>query len=194
MLVLEDTGQAFEFYRSFLEWYARWYHPRYLEIGCNRGDTCWRLYEHCVSIDAVDVDYYADWEAHVDKFPNLHFYKAKSFDFFTKYIPIDKQYDLIFIDSDHSAAQVYEDITFSLAHLAEDGLIVLHDTYPPTLSHTGPAACGTAYQAIEQIRAGASSAFEMFTFPVSLGVTLLAPKLVMPWLKEKQQAIEAGVW
>lgn len=188
-----DADQAFEFYRSFLEWYCRWHHSAgqpvaYLEIGCNRGDTCWRLARYCSSIDAIDVERYGDWDdpANKEKFPNLHFYKKTSDTFFSWPTIWGKQYDLIFIDGDHSEHQVLTDVHNCIIHLAPDGLIVLHDTFPPDLNHTGEAACGEAYKAIRELQNDVfMKSLQLYTFPVTFGVTLLAKQLVMPWLRSE---------
>lgn len=190
MLTLPEW-QAHEFYRSFLEWYARWYKPTYLEIGCNRGETLWRIHDYCLSIDAVDPEMYADWNDpnNIERFPNIHYFNMNSNAFFSQHNK-GKGYDLIFIDGDHSEFQVDRDITNSLLCLNDDGLIVLHDTYPPTLSHTDEAACGTAYKVRKTLEE--NLLFQTYTFPVMFGVTLLSPTLVLPWVKEKQLVESLG--
>lgn len=192
-----DAEQAFHFYRSFLKWYAMWYHTAgqpitYLEIGCNRGDTCWYLSPYCKEIDGIDTERYGDWDDHKDKFPNLTFHKKSSDAFFADPRVWGKQWDLIFIDGDHSKEQLWRDIAHSLNHLAPDGLIVCHDTFPPSLSHTGPAACGTAWEAIRDLRANPHTGYQIYTFPVTFGVTLIAKQLVMPWLREPEPVLLAG--
>lgn len=42
----------------------------------------------------------------------------------------DKKWDLIFIDGDHFAEQVYRDLSNSFEHLSDDGIIFLHDSLP----------------------------------------------------------------
>lgn len=41
-----------------------------------------------------------------------------------------ERFDFIFIDGSHRAPNVYSDIAGALAHIAEGGVIVLHDFYP----------------------------------------------------------------
>jgi predicted O-methyltransferase YrrM len=43
---------------------------------------------------------------------------------------LDQKFDLIFLDGDHSAPAVYQEIAAALDILAPDGLILLHDFYP----------------------------------------------------------------
>ena len=43
---------------------------------------------------------------------------------------LDQRFDLVFLDGDHSATAVYEEIDAALSLLAPEGLILLHDFYP----------------------------------------------------------------
>jgi predicted O-methyltransferase YrrM len=43
---------------------------------------------------------------------------------------LDQKFDFIFLDGDHSAPAVYQEISAALNILAPDGLILLHDFYP----------------------------------------------------------------
>ena len=43
---------------------------------------------------------------------------------------IDERYDLIFLDGDHAAANVYRELPLALLRLNQEGVIVLHDYYP----------------------------------------------------------------
>lgn len=42
----------------------------------------------------------------------------------------NEKYDFIFLDGDHSAHTVYEEVSLALKALAENGVILLHDYYP----------------------------------------------------------------
>jgi|SRR5882724_2915585 len=43
---------------------------------------------------------------------------------------LDQKFDFIFLDGDHSAPAVYQEVSVALDLLAPDGLILLHDFYP----------------------------------------------------------------
>jgi predicted O-methyltransferase YrrM len=43
---------------------------------------------------------------------------------------VDKPFDLIFLDGDHSAAAVYQEISCALAYLRDGGTVVIHDFFP----------------------------------------------------------------
>jgi hypothetical protein len=57
-------------------------------------------------------------------------YRMTSDEFFEKHI--SQKYDIIFVDGLHIFEQVYLDITNSLEHLNENGVIVVHDCNPVT--------------------------------------------------------------
>lgn len=57
-------------------------------------------------------------------------YKTTSDEMFQQ-MPEDKKYDIIFIDGMHDESFVDKDIMNALKHLNENGLICLHDTFPP---------------------------------------------------------------
>jgi predicted O-methyltransferase YrrM len=42
----------------------------------------------------------------------------------------DESFDLIFLDGDHSAAMVYQEVPRALRRLRESGLLLLHDFFP----------------------------------------------------------------
>lgn len=44
--------------------------------------------------------------------------------------PPSRRYDLVFLDGNHDAAHVYQEISLVLSHLAKDGVLVVHDYFP----------------------------------------------------------------
>jgi len=59
-------------------------------------------------------------------------YKMKSNDFF---LNNQRKYDVIFIDGDHRAIQVIEDIRNALKFITQRGIILLHDCNPLLETH-----------------------------------------------------------
>lgn len=88
----------------------------FLEIGTYRGDTFSRI--SCEKKECVDPDP----EAHAT-------YCMTSDEFFAKH---NYKYDIIFIDGLHEREQVWRDIVNSLAHLENNGIVVMHDCLPTT--------------------------------------------------------------
>jgi len=163
-----DTWVAFEFYKTFLHWYCGWYEPRYLEIGCLGGDLCSSL-KTKVAV-GVDINEHPDWATYMGRSDKVLFYQMSSDQFFEQNT---EKWDLIFIDGDHTAAQVRKDVKNSLACLSDEGLIVLHDTLPPTPGDTNPDKCGSAFAVRRELQE--DSRLQVYTFPVTFGVTLVAP-------------------
>lgn len=176
MLSELPTDKAFEFYRSFLEWYLERREGQgvYWEIGCNQGWVAARLAPRAKSVVAVDIAKFTEWE-HL-RYSNLTFMNYTSDEFFQLHAGMLEAPDVIFIDGSHEAKQVESDIRYSLKFLAPGGLIVVHDTYPPDAGHTSPQLCGDAYKAILRVRDLPSLDLQVFTFPVRFGVTLIAPR------------------
>jgi hypothetical protein len=104
----------------------------YLEIGVRNTFECFDLI-NCESKDSVDPGF----ETHINNVK----YKLTSDEFFEQldFGNLDKdsnyKWDVIFIDGLHLSYQVDRDITNSLNHLSENGIIVVHDCNPPTLHH-----------------------------------------------------------
>jgi len=63
------------------------------------------------------------------------------------------RYDFIFLDGDHRARSVYQEVSMALSLLATNGVILLHDYYPgvKSLYPDDAAICGPFY-ALERIR------------------------------------------
>lgn len=51
-------------------------------------------------------------------------------DSFTYFDNVEDKYDFIFLDGDHSATTVYQELPRALNHLNEKGVILLHDYFP----------------------------------------------------------------
>lgn len=172
-------AEPMEFYKTFMEWYisqtqVQWY----LEIGCQEGWTVRRVSEcpSIVHIDAVDPDMHYSTPD-----PRIELHHMTSDEFFAK---CEHLYNIIFVDGDHSEKQVRRDIDNAVKHLTNSGLLLLHDTYPPSKSYTSADACGTAYRAIEGLDEERRD-LEVFTFPVTYGLTLIR-QFVAPdeeWIK-----------
>lgn len=177
-MLLKDlaTEDAFEFCRTLIEWYAQQKghgEATYLEIGCNRGWLTGRiapLVKHAVG---VDIKFFDEWLA-IDA-NNVIFVNESSDDFFDHHSK-DELYDIIFLDGSHEAEQVTRDIGNSLDHLTEDGIILVHDTFPPDKAHESPVLCDNAYLAIEHAHIVRGFGLQIFTFPVRFGLTLISPR------------------
>lgn len=95
----------------------------YLEIGVRFGGN----YNSINCQEKVGVD-------PSDAYHDATTYKMTSDEYFSK-LPVDKKFDVIFIDGLHLEQQVDKDIKNSLDHLSDNGTIVIHDCSPETIHH-----------------------------------------------------------
>lgn len=80
----------------------------------------------------------ADFAAELGLLDRIVFYTGRSLEFMSV---TDRRFDLIFLDGDHSARAVYEELASALPLLHKDGVILLHDYYPdakPLYPLSGP--------------------------------------------------------
>lgn len=97
---------------------SRFQYTKYLEIGC-QNDINFNQIKNITEI-AVGVDPVSGGTI-----------RATSDEYFFQNDQIySDRYDLIYIDGDHSAEQVWKDIKNSIMVLAENGTIVIHDLNP----------------------------------------------------------------
>lgn len=98
----------------------------YLEIGVFHGECI----EAVIAKHKDGVDPGNEGVVH----PKVNF-PITSDDFFNLIKDHDIQYDIIFIDGLHHSEQVIKDITNSLKHSIDNGVIAMHDCNPPTKAH-----------------------------------------------------------
>lgn len=161
-----ETAEAFEFYRSFLEFHCRWFQPRrYLDIGLAKGETFQRLIPYCMEMRGVDPVLppmgALDLKCRLFGMTSDQYFKENP----------DEQYDLVFIDGFHEHQQLLRDVRHSLDRLLTSGVIMAHDSFPPSPALTDAANCGDAYKAIIDLRGDRS--LEAYTIPVTYGLTLI---------------------
>lgn len=118
---------------------------KYLEIGVSNGATFFRI--KCKNKLAVDPEFaFSNLKKVAWNFLNFSninnkYYKLESNSYFIK----NKQkliskggLDLIFVDGMHTFKQSLDDILNSLEVLKTDGIIVVHDCYPPSKNAAKP--------------------------------------------------------
>ena len=91
-------------------------YKNYLEIGCHNNEV----------FDKIEIE-----KIGVDPISGGNF-KGTSDKFFKNNL---KKFDCIFIDGLHEYSQVRKDILNSIEILNKDGIIILHDCLPPSISH-----------------------------------------------------------
>ena len=167
---------------------------KYLEIGLRNPDDCFNHIQ-CANKKSVDPGYeYLD---------NPADYKLTSDDFFKQLksnqldIPPFFVWDVIFVDALHISYQVDKDIENSLSHLADGGIIVLHDCNPPTLDmaredFNNSAWNGTVWKAIYKYKCTRPD-LEICTVDDDYGVSIIR-KGKQPLIKNFNEYYEYRVF
>ena len=189
--------------RRALFYLVRAFRPaRVLEIGTHVGAStvhlvaalmrsAWEQIPHLVTVDIEDVNdsSHSCWrQSGLEKSPKqmaeelnttveITFVTDDSRHFFAT---TNETFDFIFLDGDHAAETVYQDIVGSLDVIKKNGLIVLHDYFPGgPLWPEGPEL-GGPFTAAEKVRATGVAIkvipLESLPWPTKLGshVTSLA--------------------
>jgi predicted O-methyltransferase YrrM len=86
-------------------------------------------------------------------------------------------FDCIFIDASHKHEDVLSDFHKSIECLEDDGIIFMHDTYPPNDEFTSPHLCGTAFQTYLEISNDQNN-WECVTLPIWCGLTIVRKRPV----------------
>jgi len=152
----------------------------YLEIGIGDGNNFTNI--HCKT--KINVD------PHPECYNINPTFKMTSDEFFKN----NKQkFDIIFVDGLHTFEQTYIDIKNALLSLNKNGILLAHDTLPPSEYHQrepdqykiGEAWNGTCWKAIAKLRLEESN-IEIFTVDTDWGVSLIKYGInIKPELKHK---------
>ena len=157
---------------------AEWLLPEtYLELGT---ESCRNIYEvdKLSSPDVlIGVDINIRRKLDTSKFK---LYEMTTNDFFFKIMSkeiILPTFDLVFIDASHESNQVLKDFWNVLPFVSEQGIIIIHDTYPPSPKFLSRRFCFNSWKVPiklkEDIRENEDCMFELCTFPVPPGYTII---------------------
>jgi hypothetical protein len=82
------------------------------------------------------------------------------------------QFDMVFIDADHSHEQSYKDFLNVKDMVVPDGFVFFHDTYPCNEELTQAHFCNDCYKTPIAIKENFSDEWEVVTLPFNPGVTI----------------------
>ena len=86
-------------------------------------------------------------------------------------------FDLVFIDSNHESNQVFKDFWNVLSFVSEQGIIIVHDTYPPSSKFLSKRFCFDSWKVPiilkEYISKNENCIFELCTLPSPPGYTII---------------------
>lgn len=141
---------------------------RYLELGIARGECFNSVAPFCKEAYAVDID---DRYNFIKYNKNLFWFHGKTTDFLINHENY-KPFDLVFIDANHSHKASLEDFKLVLPLVNDNGLILLHDTYPPNNDYLSPNLCNDTYKTAEYIKKNFLE-YEIVTLPFYYGISIV---------------------
>ena len=143
----------------------------YLEMGVRRGDT-FNLVALLVKY-AYAVDIQSKCYDDISHNENLIWYNESTDDFIESIKNIKIIFDLVFIDADHSHEQSLKDFLGVVPFVRENGIIILHDTYPRNTDMTELNRSGEVYKTAWYIRQNLREQFEIATLPFYAGLSIV---------------------
>jgi predicted O-methyltransferase YrrM len=167
-----------DFHYEFLELLAKRLRPQlYVELGVAAAKCIERVAPYCHRAIGVDV-----------QAPNAirgyEFFHGSTVDFFKEFASVLEPVELAFIDADHRHAASLQDFESLLPHVANDGLILLHDTYPENARWLADDHCSDSYRTAEAIYCrSVEYGVEVATLPAPPGLTIVRKRRSpMVWL------------
>jgi Methyltransferase domain len=167
------------FHRDFLELLAKRLQPKlYVELGIASCECIQRVAHHCGRAIGVDVKA-------PDFVMGFEYFQGSSADFAATTLRTLKDIELAFIDADHRHAASLQDFEWLLPHMATDGLVVLHDTYPENQKWLADDHCSDSYRTADVIyRRGRDYGVEIVTLPTPPGLSIVRKRLSqVAWLR-----------
>ena len=140
----------------------------FLEVGIGSGVLACKLTERCplltriTGVDILGGDPPPDGVEWIREVASDDFFRTD-----------DRTWDCIFVDGDHMRPQATRDTVNAMRVLNDDGLLFLHDTYPPNdLDQTvGHMVCGDVYKTYFAL--AERTDLEVVTLPLWCGLTIV---------------------
>jgi len=82
-------------------------------------------------------------------------------------------FDLIFIDAEHTHSKSLRDFIVSADRLNDNGLILMHDTYPQSEKYISLKHSGNVFKAIIYLKKNFYHKYEIVTLPFYSGITII---------------------
>lgn len=145
----------------------------FLELGIGPGVLCPRLRQDCPKLARViGVDIQNGYAAP----PGVVYHREVSTDqFFRDNREKEKpeRFDCIFVDALHEHRQATRDFINARRVLNDDGLIFLHDTYPPNPESVSPMVCGDVFRTY--LALAERTDLEVVNLPLFNGLCIVRP-------------------
>lgn len=139
----------------------------YLELGVHQNETMGLVAEHNQGTRLLGVDRYDPRE----RIKGVEYFIMDTQVFLKERLPtLTTKLDLVFIDADHSYAAVKRDFEEVWPFVEEQGLVLLHDTFPEGKWEEAPGYSGDSWRFAVELR---ERGFECVTLPIPPGLTIV---------------------
>ena len=147
----------------------------YLEFGIHFGETFLKVKAN--QIVGVDLEFSPPWltKGTWPVGPGMKIFEMSTSEFIETHAAKYAPYDFVFIDADHSAEAVEKDFHGIYPHVADEGLICLHDTNPESVHDTDPKLCGDAWLFAQKLPKEFTC--EAVTLPYHPGLTIIRKRI-----------------
>ena len=151
----------------------------YVELGLYQCELFNKMIPYCEKLYGVDI--VESVSSHMKKTTKASFHCNSTHEFAVYAQSINLQIDMLFIDADHSYESVKNEFESFLPLVKDNGIILLHDSYPKDINYADAGYCGDGYKAIAEISKNQID-FEMMTIPLHPGLTVVRKrKSHLPW-------------
>lgn len=158
---------------------ARVLRPKaYLEVGVYRGETFRAVAKWSNRSVGVDID--ANAGLAIKGLRGSSFFLGSLTSASQALEKLKEPFDLIFIDADHAKESVVSDFDIASKLLSQNGLILLHDTWPLDSSFLTPNLCGDAWLAVNLLRSRHPE-WSFVTMPAHPGLTICQRNSASPF-------------
>lgn len=121
-----DSVTRLQVVQSFLNLFNN---PRYLEVGVWKGKTFGPI--TAFTKVAVDPTFPDGVKERLRAQPNAEIHEITSDQFFAQ-APVDRKFDVIYLDGLHTFEQTLRDLINAVSFIAQPGIIIVDDVYPDT--------------------------------------------------------------
>ena len=154
---------------------AQFLEPRvYVELGVANGETFKKVFKYVREIaTAVDLeDRRFDAPYGEAKFV---YFKGDTREYLRS--QEDMTIDLAFLDSSHEEQDTLEEFELLDAKVRDNGVVLLHDAYPPDEIHAVSKRCGYVWRAVHALKERYRERWEFCTLPSEFGVAVARKNL-----------------
>lgn len=140
----------------------------YVELGVAEGYTINKVVDYVGKAMGIDSD------GNASKLLNkkIEFYHMTT-DTFFEAMKNSLMIDMLFIDANHDYDQALKDFINFSSIVNENGLIMMHDTFPIDERQIIKGRCSDSWKVAVHIRKNFSKDFEIITIPIHPGISII---------------------